>query len=227
MLISKYNQEFEIVGNDDDVALVAQSSQFDEWLKQMDPRFIIIKIIVQAVDRRFDGGLLFAKLNAEVNDIDGNHIHGALFMRGAAVAILVVLKSNGKKWIVLTSQPRFPVGVFDSVEIPAGMMDDKGDFISTAVREIEEETGIIVDNNNLTYLDEFITSGGGSDERIKLYSCEIETSEDEIKEMNGKTTGVAHEHERLTVIIVPFDDFPKHTRDPKALLAYGCYNGWF
>ncbi|MCK5851969.1 NUDIX domain-containing protein [bacterium] len=226
MNIEIYGQSFELTGEEENINLVAESSQFKKWLKKMDRRFVINKILVQAVDKRYDGGLLFAKLSAEVVDNHGNQMHGNLFMRGDAVAMLIVLKSNDKKWVVLTSQPRFPAGKFESIEIPAGMMDGKGDFVSTAVREIEEEAGIKVNADQLVYLDEFSSSCGGSDEVIKLYSCEIEMSKEKIEKLHGKITGVKHENEKLRVIIVPFDDMPKHTRDPKALLAYGCYNGW-
>lgn len=221
--IELYSQNFILEGNGDDVALLEKSSQFNNWLKKMDKRFVIKKILVQAVDKRYDGGLLFAKLRCDVTDIYGNKIHGNLFMRGDAVAMLIVLTDNQKKWVVLTSQPRFPSGVYESIEIPAGMMDDKGDFISTAAREIEEEVGIKVTTDNLEYLDEFAASCGGSDEIIKLYSCEINMPENEIKNLHGKITGVEHEHEMLKVIIVPLDELPKHTRDPKSVLAYCKY----
>ena len=223
--INLHGHNFILEGNEDDVNLLADSSQFNNWLKKMDKRFVIKKILVQATDKRFDGGLLFAKLRADVTDIYGNHIHGALFMRGDAVAMLIILKDKNKKWVVLTSQPRFPAGVYESIEIPAGMMDDKGDFVSTAAREIEEEVGIKVDSENLVYLDEFNASCGGSDEVIKLYYCEIDMPEEEIKKLHGKITGVEHEHEMLKVLIVPFDELPEHTRDPKSVLAYCKYKG--
>ncbi len=226
MNIEMHGQSFELTGEEENINLVAESSQFKNWLKKMDPRFVINKILVQAVDKRYDGGLLFAKLRAEVYDNHGNRMHGNLFMRGDAVAMLIVLKSNDKKWVVLTSQPRFPAGEFESIEIPAGMMDGKGDFTGTAAREIEEEVGIKVEAGKLVYLDEFLSSCGGSDERIKLYYCEVDMPENEIEKLHGKITGVEHENEKIRVIIVPFDDLPKNTRDPKSLLAFGCYNGW-
>jgi len=224
--IDMYGQSFELTGKEEDIKLLAGSLQFKNKKKKMDPRFVINKILVQAVDRRYDGGLLFAKLSSDVVDIHGNIMHGNLFMRGDAVAMLIILKSNNKKWVVLTSQPRFPAGEFESIEIPAGMMDGKGDFTSTAAREIEEEAGIKIEADKLVYLDEFLSSCGGSDERIKLYYCEIAMSENEIEKLHGKITGVEHENEKLQVIIVPFDELPKNTRDPKSLLAFGCYNGW-
>jgi len=226
MKIYKNNLSFDLIGKNDDVQLVADSKQFNNWLDKMDTRFIIQKIYVQAVDKRFDGGLLFAKIKAEVVDHNGNFVPGSVFLRGDAVAMLVILDDGENKWAVLTSQQRFPVGIYESIEVPAGMMDDYGDFAGTAAREIEEETGLIINKDKLSFLEEFVVSGGGSDERIQLFACEISKSKEEIKELHGKITGAIHENERIKLIIVPFNELPQHTNDPKTLLAYGFYHKW-
>ncbi len=226
MKINKNSQAFELLGNPDEVKLVADSSQFNNWLEKMDPRFRIQKIDVQAADKRFDAGLLFAKIKAEVVDENGDFVPGSVFMRGDAVAMLVVLNDGEKRWVILTCQQRFPVGIYESIEIPAGMMDDHGDFAGTAAREIEEETGLVIHKNQLTFLDEYVVSGGGSDERIQIFACEIFKSKEEIEALQGKITGAEHEHERIRLMIVPFDELPKHTNDPKTLLAYGFYQNW-
>ncbi len=226
MKFSKNNQIFDLYGKTDDVQLVVNSKQFNDWLKKMDPRFTIQKIDVQTADKRFDDGLLFAKIKAEVVDENGDFVPGSVFLRGDAVAMLVILNDGKNKWAVLTCQQRFPVGVYESIEIPAGMMDDHGDFAGTAAREIEEETGLIIKKETLTFLEEIVVSGGGSDERIQLFACEIFKSKEEIKELHGKVTGAVHENERIKLMIVPFDELPQHTKDPKTLLAYGFYHNW-
>jgi len=76
--------------------------------------------------------------------------------------VLILLECNGQKYAVLTEQVRVPVGKF-LLELPAGMLDDeKGDFVGTAVREVEEETGIklnIEDMIDLTALLDPATGG--------------------------------------------------------------------
>ncbi|MCX7848223.1 MAG: NUDIX domain-containing protein [bacterium] len=226
MQITLAHHNFELTGQKEDVELVASSAQFRQWLARMDERFRIKRMEVQAVDRRRDGGLLFAKLRAEVYGPDGQPVPGGVFLRGDAVAVLVILVTENERWCVLTAQPRFPAGEFESIEIPAGMLDDHGDIVSTALREVEEETGIRVTRESLRELGTFIPSGGGSDERITLYACEIRVTLEDVHTLEGKLAGLAHEHEQIRVLLVPLAELARHTRDIKALLAYGCYHQW-
>ena len=41
-------------------------------------------------------------------------------------------------------QPRVPTGRYSFVELPAGMLDQSGDFAGVAAKELKEETGIEV-----------------------------------------------------------------------------------
>ncbi len=223
--IARNGQAFDLLGVPADVQQLAAARQFTQWLDRMDPRFRIRHITLQVLDRRIDGGLLFAKLLAEVTDDHDRRIPGAVFLRGDAVAVLVVLHADDRAWVVLTAQPRFPSGEFESVEIPAGMMDDHGDFIGKAAQEVQEETGLLIHAAALVVLGEFFPSGGGSDENIRLYLYEQPATDAEIQAMHGRVAGAHHEHEHIRVLLVPLDELPRHTNDSKALLAYGAYRG--
>jgi ADP-sugar diphosphatase len=223
--IARGAQSFDLLGAAADVHLLAAARQFLQWLDRLDPRFRIHCVTLQALDRRADGGLLFAKFIAEVTDNLGRPVPGAVFLRGDAVAVLIVLHVAGRAWVVLTAQPRFPSGVFASIEIPAGMMDDHGDMRGKAVQEVQEETGLALDAHAFVPLGEFFPSGGGSDELIRLYLCEHTVTPAELAAMHGRCAGAAHEHEHIRVLVVPLDELPRHTSDIKALLAYGAYRG--
>jgi ADP-sugar diphosphatase len=92
--------------------------------------------------------------------------------RGGAVSMLLVLKSPGNKdKIILTLQPRVPVPDLAFPELPAGMLDGSGNFVGTAAKEIEEETGLkikeeeLIDMTELAYGDQWrgmYPSAGGS-----------------------------------------------------------------
>jgi hypothetical protein len=45
-------------------------------------------------------------------------VPGIVFMRGGAVAVLVILECEGKQHTILTYQARVPVGVHNLPEIP-------------------------------------------------------------------------------------------------------------
>jgi ADP-sugar diphosphatase len=68
---------------------------------------------------------------------EGFKLPSYLFLRGHAVAILMLVN----KKILLVEQYRVAVQQ-TMLEAPAGMIDESGDFIGVAAKEIEEETSI-------------------------------------------------------------------------------------
>jgi hypothetical protein len=88
----------------------------------------------------------------------------------------------------MTEQPRVPAGSLQFVEIPAGMLDNAGDFGGQAAKEIEEETGFKLPKSELIDLtklalsqstsegeclqDAMYPSPGGSDEFIPIFLWE-------------------------------------------------------
>src|SRR5262249_50206886 len=122
-------------------------------------------------------------------------IPGIVFMRGGAVGMLPVLTCKGKKYTVLTVQPRVPSGRFDFVEIPAGMLDGSGKFGGVAAKELKEELGMDVSEDMLIDLTEFagygsgvFVSPGGTDETLRLFAFEQEVTEEELASYEGKCT---------------------------------------
>ena len=89
---------------------------------------------------------------------DGFHLPAYLFLRGHAVAVLMLV--NGK--LLLVEQYRVPVQQ-TMLEAPAGMIDESGDFTGVAAKEIEEETGIKITKDRLHPLGSYFPSCGGSD----------------------------------------------------------------
>ena len=69
-------------------------------------------------------------------------VPGIVFMRGGAVAVLVILECEGVKYTILTRQARVPIGTSDLPEIPAGMLDDSQYLRGVAADELKEECGI-------------------------------------------------------------------------------------
>ncbi|KAF3902742.1 hypothetical protein AA313_de0203141 [Arthrobotrys entomopaga] len=106
----------------------------------------------------------FVMLNALVKDAENEvSLPGAVLLRGPSVAILALLhpKNTPKDnlYAILTIQPRLPGASTSLAEIPAGMLDDQGSFVSAAAKELEEEVGIKISEDKLINLSELALEG--------------------------------------------------------------------
>lgn len=205
------------------------SKPFTDWMGKMvaNPELQLKSVNLQSVDM-FGSRVGFLKLQAEVADKAGNNIPGIVFMRGNSVGILPVLSSEGKDYAVLTVQNRIPTaGKF--TEIPAGMLDDSGNFAGVAAKELKEELGIAIKSTELTDLSKafghkvgFFPSPGGSDEAIRLFAFKKTVTPQELAAINNKATGVLAEGEAITTKVVPLEDLWK-VNDAKTLIANSLY----
>lgn len=210
-------------GKIEDIEMVRTSLQYANWIKRMDQRFKIEEIRVQAVDRRHNGGLLFAKLFVKAFDQEGRQVPGAVLLRGDASAVLIVINCEGEKYTVIVRQPRFAAGIYETKEIPAGMLDDSTDKLTTAIREVMEETGLEITKENVTDLGGFFPTYGISDEIIFLFAAEIEMTKPELEALKGRICGCPDENEKIRVEIIPLKELSQVTDDPKSLMAYWRY----
>lgn len=205
-------------------------------------------ITVQSVDKFGGDRLGFIKLKADVRADDGQRFPGSVFMRGGSVAMLLILKSEASsevpedESVVLAVQPRIPAGTLTFTEIPAGMIDDSGTFSGAAAKEIEEETGLTVQEDELIDLTELALgannepdevlqnaiypSPGGSDEFIPIFLVRKTMKAQEIEDLQGRLTGLRDHGEKISLKIVKLKDAWKVAgRDAKTLSALCLYDG--
>lgn len=213
--------------------------------------YVLRSIQIQAFDLFGSSRVGFVKLIAEVSNSAGEKLPAAAFLRGPSVAMLVMLipddvpADSDERYVVLTVQPRIPVGSLAFVELPAGMVDDAGDFKGVAAKEIEEELGITIHENELTCLSEvaasqgaqgeeeeeglptaMFPSAGGCDEHITIYSHERRIPRSQLKDWTGRLTGLRSDGERITLKLVPMHDLWKQgARDAKCLAALALWEG--
>ncbi|TPX62866.1 hypothetical protein PhCBS80983_g00128 [Powellomyces hirtus] len=242
-------------GSKVDLDLVEQFGPFKDWVaalgKEMTEspvasRVAIRGIEVTDVDEFGSGKVGFVKFRADVNwsDEAGGRIPGVVFSRGGSVALLVLVKpkDDGKaeeeERVVLVVQPRIPIAVLEFTELPAGMLDGDNKFAGTAARELQEECGIEISEDELTDLTELAfgsnpksdlrssgvySSPGGSDEFIRLFLCRKTLPLEDIKRLEGKQAGLRGDGERIEVKLVKLKDLWRATRDMKALSALALY----
>lgn len=195
-----------------DADKIRDSVKFQNWLKTVDlQRFVVKSVHFQSVDM-FGPKVGFIKFKADVVDEAGKFLPGIVFMRGGSVGMLVVLVCEGTEYAVLTVQPRIATGSFGFVELPAGMLDDSGNFAGVAAKEIQEELDMVINENELTNLSNraghengFFLSPGGSDETMRLFFHRQTVTAAELASYNGKCTGELSEGEQITLKIVPLD----------------------
>ncbi|KAJ2910867.1 hypothetical protein GGI21_000419 [Coemansia aciculifera] len=215
------------------------------WLQSLDHQMAtatdsnsisISKLSIQGVDAFKSGKIGFLKFSTDAYHYDNNNnrkksIPGIVFLRGSSVAVLVILRTTkstkvlssshlDSDYMVMVEQPRVAVPSFALQELPAGMTDgDDAVGVSTAVREMLEETGITVTPGDLISLSEhpLYPSPGACDESVALYACEKHVSADEIESIRGRLGGLSDEH--ITVRLVRVCDVWKQATDLKALAA--------
>ncbi len=130
--------------------------------------------------------------------------------------------SEADKHVILAIQPRIPAGSLSLAELPAGMIDDSGEFSGAAAKEIKEETGLDIPKDELIDLTKLALSDvqdsmgeklqhavypspGGSDEFVPIFLHQKRVKRDELKGWQGKLTGLKDEGEKTTLKLVPLD----------------------
>ncbi|GLU05714.1 hypothetical protein SLE2022_227970 [Rubroshorea leprosula] len=226
--------------SDTEFRTAIDSSLFKQWLKNLQSKSGILangdmtltQVLIQGVDM-FGKRIGFLKFKADIiHKMTGKKVPGIVFARGPAVAVLILLQSEGETYAVLTEQARVPTGRV-VLELPAGMLDDdKGDFVGTAVREVEEEIGIHLNLEDVIDLTAFLDlsteckvfpSPGGCDEEIGLFLYRGHVDKKIITQLQGKETGLQERGELIKVHVVPYEKLWRMTADAKALMAIAIY----
>lgn len=219
-----------------DKPVILNSRVFTEWLRRSQEKFIVSKIHFSSVDfLNKTHEPLFIKLTATATLPDGKPVHGIVLVRGNAVGVLVVLNCEGKKYLLLVRQPRFPISERASLEIPAGILDWTGDYRKVALSELEEEAQIVAEDSELIDLtrfwwgdsvDGFAGSCGLLDERIRLYAIERTVTPEQLKAMDGKDQTYTDENEWIRTEVLPYEEAAHQFIDGKNLIALFLYERW-
>ncbi|MDD5318680.1 MAG: NUDIX domain-containing protein [Candidatus Pacebacteria bacterium] len=208
------------------VRLAIKSHLFSKWINSLDSSFTVRRIEIQSVDtvtRNSKEEVLFLKIKANIVDSRGRFLPGIVFLRGDSVGIFILLHTPKTEYVVLIESNLPAIGERRYPQLPAGMMDKETDVIQVALREMAEETNLDPAEGVMTYLTHIYPSPGACDEMIHLILHEQTMSERKVKNLQGKKTGLAGEHEHLTLKVVELDDLCGCTSDVKAHSAYLMY----
>jgi ADP-sugar diphosphatase len=215
-----------------DLNVATNATPFKEWLEKFNTSEMQLnRVHFQSIDM-FGKKVGFLKFVAYVEK-DGKSLPGIVFMRGPAVAILTILVDpTGKEFVLCTNQARVPVGDY-LLEVPAGMIDEGGNFKGQVALEMKEETGIEIKDHNLKDLTEMaygkryqgiMPSPGGCDEYLKLFVYREQLSKEKITELEGKLTGVVEQGEYIKLKVLPLENLWRETCDVKAICCLYLYD---
>jgi ADP-ribose pyrophosphatase len=156
----------------------------------------------------FDGRIITV-VNDTFRYADGKTAEREIVRTSGAAAVVAVDEEH--VWLV--RQPREPVGDPDSLELPAGRLDQDGESpLESARRELAEEIG--KQAAHWDSLGAFYTSPGFADEIIHLFLATGISDVDERPEID--------ENERIDVETRPLSDLDAildETQDSKTLIA--------
>ncbi|KAK3330667.1 hypothetical protein B0H66DRAFT_71588 [Apodospora peruviana] len=215
--------------------------------------YMLRSVTIQAFDLFGHDRLGFLKLASHVSNAAGERLSGAVFLRGPSVAMLVMLipddapPDSDERYVLLTVQPRVAAGSLEFVELPAGMVDEAGNFAGTAAREIQEELGLEIPASELKCLTEMaippgdgttdvlqdgnlpratFPSPGGCDEYIPLFVHERRVPRPQLSDWTGRLTGLREEGEKITLKLVRMQHLWREAaRDAKSLAALALWDG--
>jgi len=185
------------------------------------------KVEIQSIDRFGSSRIGFIKM-ATTTERNGIKIPGICLLRGGAVALLLEItdEETGEKYSILTNQPRVPTGKI-LCELPAGMADGNGNLKGVAIKELQEECGLIAKEEDLidltykAYGDKHpgvYTSPGLLDEFLRLFFWRTKMPHDKLMALNERIGGDSP-HEQILLKLVKFDDIWKYAPDTKTLSA--------
>ena len=123
-----------------------------------------------------------------------------IFERGDAVVVMPYDAKLDKVLLIEQFRPGALRGE-DSpwlLEFIAGMFDDNETPIEVAIREAKEETDLILCNNDLMPVMEYLSSPGGMSERIHLYLAHFDSAQ--VKD--GAIHGLPEENEDILLHLV-------------------------
>jgi nudix-type nucleoside diphosphatase (YffH/AdpP family) len=125
-----------------------------------------------------------------------------LLKRGSSVTFLLYDTENN----LFMSASEFRTGESHlrsrSYGLVAGMIEDGLDFAATAVKEAEEESGLIVDKKDVRFLSKTFVSPGITDEQSTLCYADVDLSGID----TSKKYGCDSENEEIIVSLHSLDD---------------------
>lgn len=177
--------------------------------------------------RKKDGSLLFALLDADVVSPEGNKLPHVVFIRGHACVIVPLLRNraSGEERYLMVNQRRIGNGHM-SLEFPAGMLDEDSDAANVAVQELREETGLVINRDELIPLTDkmLYSTAGACDEAIFYFGVRKEMDDTEYRSFINRQGGCAHEQEFISTSLMTREEAEKQATSLQVRLGFFLFD---
>lgn len=204
--------------------LISKSILLPMWSQQLDDKIQVNSVDIVSADI-FPGNRI-GFFESEINYTANSHQEQKrIMMSGGSASIVVLIRciDTNEIYTALVKQPRIGSGQL-ILEYPAGLTDDSTDFRLAAVRELEEECGIIanveevININDLVYGKDvkFYTNAQMFYEEASVFLVVKKMKLEEIKALEGRNGGV-DEEEQITLHFYLFNDVISLTPDPTTI----------
>lgn len=175
---------------------------------------------------KHDGDALFSLVMLDATTPEGDKIPPICFLKGQIVSVLICLidVDTQEKFLLLVKQRRICNGDYIYEQV-AGMVDGSDHPHDVALREVEEETGLIVSKNQVHLLNEepYYCSTGTSDEALFFYYVELEVTADQIASYHNNKHGLESEHERIFTHVATIPESMRLITNTNGLLNIYMY----
>jgi len=157
-------------------------------------------------ERVYDGSFISLDV-ARFRYPDGDEVERAIVRHPGAVGIVC----HDDEHLILVRQPREAVGDPDSLELPAGKLEEGEDVMTTAKRELSEEVGLAAEHwESWT---SYYSSVGVMDEEVHVVHATGLREDPDAEPVEG---------ERIEVVRWPLDDLDgalAATKDAKTIIG--------
>lgn len=211
---------------------VKESAVFRDWVKRVVGAGIDLKsvLVVEAYAWGEPKEIRLLMLEAQAY-YKGDKLDPQVYLCADVTCVVTTLVCEGRRYSVLTTQPRL-AGAQGAVTDWSSGMIDSGDVSirSAALRELFEETGTegqiawVVQPDPMKAFtgseQPFGVSEGRISEGAYFVWVEAEVTLEVLTALQGRQAGLHKEGEKITVVVVPWSDVPLYlARDMRGLEA--------
>jgi 8-oxo-dGTP pyrophosphatase MutT (NUDIX family) len=200
---------------------IRDSALFRDWLSRLDPGWSGT-VTVNEVDVR-DHQLWLAQLTVQADD---RRYPSKLVLRSETVDVLTVLTDGKRSYVIFLYQERLAAGGGLVVSNPAGGKGWHETPEEAGMRELLEELGLRpadVDKFRIElsriYPRPVLVTSGLTNERAFMFKAVLHTTPAElpvvVEQLSAKRTGVFHEEEELTLVVVRYGEAAWFIDNPK------------